>query len=204
MPNKLLQSAIHKALSWPLLFDLQQKVFNNYKAVRKQFVTYMDAPGLAVLDVGCSTGASAAALVDLQKHEYTGIELMPEYAAIAQRRGLRGRFLAMDATQMSFADASFDRVLFTGVLHHMEDGIAKASLAESFRVLKPGGWLLAAEPMFTPGERLTNFLLAHDRGSHIRTAEEYKALFGGRPIAQEGAFRFSFHRFISLALRKEA
>lgn len=51
--------------------------------------------------------------------------------------GLTGRIQREDARQLSLADDSFDFAYSWGVLHHSPD--LSRSLAEFFRVLKPGG-----------------------------------------------------------------
>ena len=52
------------------------------------------------------------------------------------------RKLLMDASSLSFADASFDNVTFFYSLMYMNRPVQKAALAEAVRVLKPGGRLL--------------------------------------------------------------
>ncbi|MFM8390533.1 MAG: class I SAM-dependent methyltransferase, partial [Actinomycetota bacterium] len=53
-----------------------------------------------------------------------------------------------DATRLPFADATFDRVVTSEVLEHIEaDG---AAMAELHRVLKPGGVLAATVPTWFP------------------------------------------------------
>jgi SAM-dependent methyltransferase len=48
-----------------------------------------------------------------------------------------------DAKKLPFADASFDRIFFLGVLDHMHDWELEAAFSEFKRVLKPGGFVLA-------------------------------------------------------------
>jgi ubiquinone/menaquinone biosynthesis C-methylase UbiE len=183
---------------------MQQALCNNYGAVREEFADQLQGEGLKVLDIGCSTGASIAKIFDFDRLDYTGLDLLPEYVEVAKRRNPKGKFLAMDATHLDFPDASFDRALFLGVWHHMPDDVVRAALAGLQRVLKPGGKVLIAEPLFTPGRALSTFFLRHDRGHFIREREQYKALIQGWKIERERSFDFSLHRFLSLVLVKEA
>ena len=49
------------------------------------------------------------------------------------------RKLLMDASSLSFAEASFENVTFFYSLMYMNRPIQKAALSEAVRVLKPGG-----------------------------------------------------------------
>src|SRR3954451_10105127 len=62
--------------------------------------------------------------------------------------GLAVETAACDATELPFADESFDLVLGHAVLHHLPD--LDRAFAEFLRVLRPGGTLLfACEPSRT-------------------------------------------------------
>jgi len=52
---------------------------------------------------------------------------------------------AMDVTDLSFPDESFDAVVCNHVLEHVPDD--RTAIAELFRVLKPGGWGSIQVPM---------------------------------------------------------
>ena len=109
-------------------------------------------PGLRVLDVGCGTGSLV--VTTRQRHpdvEVVGID--PDQRALnrarrkARRAGLPVRFDHGYAQQLPYPDASFDRVLSSLMLHHIETGTgAQAEMcAEVRRVLAPGGQLVLAD-----------------------------------------------------------
>lgn len=190
-------------LSHPSVFQWQQKICNSYDNVKSHYQTYLNRPGQKILDVGCSTGAAAAGIVDMDLHDYTGIDIDPKYSEFAQKQNPKGKFLTMNATEMTFPAGHFDVCLMTGMLHHVDSESAQHIFKDVWRVLKPGGVLLVSEPVFTPGKWLSNFLLSLDRGRYIRPAEGYKALFDSRfEIANESFFPFSLHRFCSFVLVK--
>lgn len=99
-------------------------------------------PGRA-LDIGSSTGGLSVAL-GLAGLEVDGVE--PSEAGViasvtrARRHGLseRVRFQVGYGEQLPYADASFDLVVSIAVLEHVQD-VARV-LAETFRVLRPGGY----------------------------------------------------------------
>jgi SAM-dependent methyltransferase len=79
--------------------------------------------------------------------------------------GLRG-----DATKLPFADETFDRVVTSEVLEHIQDDVA--AIAELARVLKPGGTLGVTVPSWWP-EKI-NWMLSDEYhapksvGGHVR------------------------------------
>lgn len=204
MINSLLTRLAHRLLEVPLIFELQESLCNDYGSVRKEFLEYLSKDGLKILDVGCGTGVSASVIVDMEHQSYTGIELMPGYAAIAAKRNPKGKVLTMDATKMDFPNHSFDLAFFSGVWHHMDDEMVRRVLVETKRVLKTKGVLLVAEPLFTPGRWYSNMLLKRDRGRHIRTRDGYLALVKDWYMERERTFNFSLHRSLSLVLRPKA
>jgi SAM-dependent methyltransferase len=84
-----------------------------------------------------------------------------------------------DATRLPFADASFDRVITSEVLEHIQADTA--AIAELARVLKPGGTFAATVPTWLP-EKI-NWMLSDEyhapksAGGHVRiySATELKA-----------------------------
>ncbi len=75
-----------------------------------------------------------------------------------------------DATQLPFADASFDKVITSEVLEHIQDDVT--AISEMIRVLKPGGMFAATVPAWGP-EKI-NWMLSDDYhapvavGGHVR------------------------------------
>jgi ubiquinone/menaquinone biosynthesis C-methylase UbiE len=82
----------------------------------------------------------------------TGVELSEEMLARARRRAedlaLPVTLHVGDAQSLQFADASFDTVLITFALCTIPD--ERRALMEAFRVLRPGGRLVAVEHVRSP------------------------------------------------------
>jgi SAM-dependent methyltransferase len=192
---------IDLVLRHPAVFALQQGVCNNYSAIRREFADVFDRQGLRILDIGCSTATCAASAVDMEANAYTGIDVNTKYVAFARRRYPRATFLVMDARRMTFEPASFDVAMFVGVIHHMDDDRVRDCLTEVRRVVAPGGRVIVAEPVFTPGRWFSNFLLSLDRGRFIRDVAGYRALLDGVTIERQRFFNFSAHRFCSFVLK---
>lgn len=102
-----------------------------------------------VLDIGCGTGNAACVMAQNRGCSVTGIS--PSQACIdsatrrAQALGLdhKAVFQIGDGTAPNFADESFDLVWIMESSHLMEN--KAALLAESARVLKPGGRLVLCD-----------------------------------------------------------
>lgn len=96
-----------------------------------------------VLDVGCGGGLFAEEVARLGC-QVTGIDLSPRSIEVAQQHaeqmGLSITYRAASGEQIPFEDNSFDLVYCCDVLEHVSD--VNVVIAESARVLKPGGMYL--------------------------------------------------------------
>lgn len=102
-------------------------------------------PEARVLDVGTSSGTNLRMLRDSGIRDVTGLDMSPEAARYCAEKGL-GPVEVGDVTKMPFPDRSFDLVLATDIIEHVEDDLA--ALREVERVLKPGGRVLLTVPAF--------------------------------------------------------
>jgi ubiquinone/menaquinone biosynthesis C-methylase UbiE len=107
------------------------------------------APDDHLLDVGSGIGGPARYLARRFGCRVTGIDLTPEFCAVAthltELQGLQPQvdFRVGDATALPFGDAAFDGAYSMNVSMNIAD---KAGLyRELWRVLKPGGWLVLSE-----------------------------------------------------------
>lgn len=101
------------------------------------------SPPVDLLDVGCGTGNSRRIYID-RCRSYTGIDLSPMMIEMARRRFPESQWRVANATELPFADSSFDVVAFSAVLHHIPD--YSPALREGLRVLRPGGLAFSFDP----------------------------------------------------------
>jgi ubiquinone/menaquinone biosynthesis C-methylase UbiE len=106
-------------------------------------------PGDHLLDIGSGIGGPARFFADRFGCQVTGIDLTPEFCALAthltQLTGLQDQvhFQVGDALALPFAAGSFDGAYSMNVSMNIAD---KAGLyAGIHRVLKPGAWLMLSE-----------------------------------------------------------
>lgn len=105
-----------------------------------------------VLDVGCGYGALSLSLsegegVDIVGMDVLGTRLESVRAKMAARNRAtiaRVRLVAADAHHLPFRDATFDAVVATEVLEHLDE--PERLFREAHRVLRPGGRFLITTP----------------------------------------------------------
>jgi ubiquinone/menaquinone biosynthesis C-methylase UbiE len=100
-----------------------------------------------VLEVGCGSGLFTTELIKSQFH-LTSIDISPDLLdlarqAVSEQKNVAFRLEDVHAT--SFPDESFDAVIGSSVLHHLDLEVA---LKEILRILKPGGTIRFTEPNY--------------------------------------------------------
>ena len=155
-----------------------------------RYETWGLEPGDLVLDAGAGFGRHA-----FETARRGGRVVALDYAA-DEVQGTRNTFAAMveageippdryvsvlrgDATRLPFDDGTFDRVVTSEVLEHIQDDVT--AIRELVRVLRPGGVLAVTVPAWLP-EKI-NWMLSDEYhapkspGGHVRiySATELKA-----------------------------
>ncbi|PCH96465.1 MAG: SAM-dependent methyltransferase [Rhodobacteraceae bacterium] len=124
---------------WAPIYDLTFGAITNQG--RRRTVSYINARGGDVLEVGVGTGLSLPYYSD--NVDVTGVDYSREMLEKARKKqhDLKlapvKKLLEMDARKMTFADASFDTVTAMHILSVVPD--PEQVMAEIARVLKPGG-----------------------------------------------------------------
>jgi ubiquinone/menaquinone biosynthesis C-methylase UbiE len=99
-----------------------------------------------MIDIGCGSGRAAFALREEERLTYLGIDVVPDLVEYARQKADRPdwRFELISSIDVPADDASADIVLIMSVFTHLKPGEIKTYLAETFRVLKPGGAVIAS------------------------------------------------------------
>jgi SAM-dependent methyltransferase len=176
----------------PRSFTWLRKVAEaNFVAVRGIVRREIDLDRPArTLDLGCGTGELAPLF---RRHQYLGLDLSKRYVSYARRRHPDLPFGVCDGVCIPLRDASCDHVLVFGVLHHMDDPLARRVVGEIARVLRPGGrFLLIEDRDEVPAWNLPGHLIhAIDAGENIRTLAGYEALLPGSLLREANRFTFT-------------
>lgn len=158
-----------------------------------------DLAGQSVLVLGCGFGDDAIRIARLGAL-VSACDLSPESLEIARERARRAEvmiaFDAMPAEAMTYADNSFDAVVFVDILHHVD---IAATMAEVARVLKSGARVIGDE------------LYTHSRLQRIRESGPVQRLlyplmrrwiYGGEiPYITEDEHKIDEHEFALVTAR---
>ena len=128
--------------------------------------------GARILEIGCGPGTIVRYLPE---SEYLGFDLSSRYIELAKKRYPQAKFVCERVSQFSLAErGSFDVVLALGIVHHLDDSEAQQLFQIAYDALRPGAKLVTIDGVWTDDQSTaTRWLLARDRGEHIRSARDY-------------------------------
>ena len=164
--------------------------------------------GDRLLDIGCGFGRhSYEALrrgADVVSSDFSLPELLEVDGTVAAMHelndlphGVSSASCNGDVTQLPFPDGSFDRIIASEILEHIDDDVA--ALVELVRVLRPGGTFAATVPATLPEKicwKITDEYHAPKvEGGHVRIYEKGEL---ARRMEAAGLEVFHDHRAHSL------
>jgi len=168
-------------LAAPQLYQAFQRSGGFFQARLKAIARHLPIKsGDRVIDIGCGPGHIVKYLPGGIR--YTGFDVDQRYIDFANKHfGARGDFHCRffdAAAAAEFGPA--DIVMMNGVLHHIPEPDAKATLAVIAKTLKPSGTLFTLDGVFHEGQSsIARMLLKNDRGEFVRTEQKHLALMDG-------------------------
>ncbi|MBU4277669.1 MAG: class I SAM-dependent methyltransferase [Proteobacteria bacterium] len=141
-------------LNWK---DREERLYNHWAAAapknqiqfafKNHWEVFQEILGLLTgghfLEVGCGRGTLSSFFADAGFSTTmldTSMEVLKVAQNIFHHNGHRADYVQGDANNLPFKDERFDVIGSIGLLEHFED--VGPLLAEQWRILKPGGWLL--------------------------------------------------------------
>ena len=136
----------------------------------------------SILEIGCGTGALVDHLAPAVA--YAGLDSNPRFIEYARKRR-RGTWARADATQeMPDLGRAFHTVVFLGVLHHLTDDEVLAVWARARPLAERR--VVVMEPYRPDSPDLRwRIYAALEQGAHVRTADQWRALFTRMGLAVE-------------------
>jgi SAM-dependent methyltransferase len=168
---------LQKSLSNPEVYIGLQKLLGADRLRRlciDQFAKVR--PGERVLDIGCGPGYILDYLPEI---DFVGFDTDPGYIEYASRKYAgRGKFHCDVFSEKHVEElGEFDVVLLFGILHHVDDAVAKNLMRLLARCSRPTGRVVTIDPCFVPDQTfIQRFIAKADRGKFVRTEAAYDRL----------------------------
>jgi ubiquinone/menaquinone biosynthesis C-methylase UbiE len=184
---------LHRAGPYDLMAWLF--MFGRERAFREKLLGIGRAqPGDVVLDVGCGTGTLAIAATRRvgSSGRVHGVDASSEMVARARKKavmaGVDVDFRNGVAEALPYADAHFDVVLSTLMLHHLPRKARQDCAREIRRVLKPGGRALVVDFGPTPRGKTSFIGHLHRHHGHVDIRDIIEVLSdAGLSVVESGA-----------------
>jgi ubiquinone/menaquinone biosynthesis C-methylase UbiE len=178
-------------------FAIVSRLFGhrNFRRIEEveTLIAWLDIrPGDRILDVGCGDGFYDDRMGRLGA-SVVGIDVNERRLATARKRHLTGRteFLHMDAEDMRFGDASFDKAVSFCVIEHFDRD--DRVLEHLGRVVRPGGMLVLSADSLSNPELTDREREAHRRRYAVNTYYTEELL---RRKLDSAGFRLERSRYI--------
>ena len=113
---------------------------------RRDFALAHIHPQDIVLDVGCGEGNITESVMKNCRN-IVGIDYSEEALEYLRKRCPSLETIHLSATDMTFKNNSFDKVICFELLEHLTKLQARTAVANILRILKPGGMLIGSTPL---------------------------------------------------------
>lgn len=158
------------ALRWPVMPERQvANYYDHYWSTEElvaggnqlgpaveRILSEVVSPSSECLEVGCGPGSTVGTWAQSHARSYIGTDVSQAAVEKARSQGLDARLID-DATELPFADASFDTVFCFEVLEHLFD--PAAAVTEIRRILREGGSVVVTVPNVSYWRRRVEMLV---------------------------------------------
>jgi SAM-dependent methyltransferase len=170
------RAGISKIVSHPVVFNAQTALLGGKRfALKLEPVALHTTRGQVrgtVLDVGGGTASGHA----LWPADWTYISLDPDKRVVrgdASRGAIRR--IVGDASCLGLGDDSVDVVMMKGVSHHLDDSTWLSALSEVRRILRPDGYFLFVDGVFSRERWISRLAWFADTGRFPRPSSQLES-----------------------------
>lgn len=175
------RKSIWSFLENPAVYHLSQKLLapGSEESILRQVKQFWNSsmPSQNNLEVGCGPQS----LLWNMRLRPLGLDAIHAYNVRFTGHGEKA--VTGSATTLPFLKNSFDNVWSFGLLHHLSDEMARQTVHEMLRVLRPGGRIILFDGVM-PASVLPNpviwALRKLDRGRHMRKQKTLESLLSDR------------------------
>jgi SAM-dependent methyltransferase len=166
------RDVVSKVVSHPRVFAVQSALLGSHRAAEALVpITRRATAGRSsgiVVDVGGGTASGRS----LWPQDWTYVSLDPDHRVVEfDTSGGSIQRLVGDASKLGFMDHSIDVVMMKNVSHHLDDATWSGSLAEVQRVLKPDGYFLFIDAVWSRRRLISRLAWTLDAGRFPRAPE---------------------------------
>src|SRR3989344_2109518 len=144
-----------------------------FKARRNLILNIINAgKDSKIIDIGCSGGLLLAELKSKGYNNVYGLDISKQAIEICKKSGLKNTFVG-NALKTDFEDESFDVIIASDVLEHLNDD--KKALSEWNRILRKNGKIILFVPAFqflwSDHDVVNNHIKRYNKKDLIKLAE---------------------------------
>lgn len=173
---------LRRILLRPSVYQFAQRAIGAHKSSTKLAEQVIrSGPSTTIVDIGCGT----ADIVDyITFASYVGFDPNPPYVEQANAR-MAPRAATATVLHGKVGEPELERrlpqscniAMMMGVLHHLDDSLAGEALALAARLVGRSGRFISFDPVLEAGQsRIAAALIKRDRGQHVRTVDQTRAL----------------------------
>lgn len=153
---------------------------NGHRALREVRAALEATLDERVLDFACGAGSFSQAVPG----DYLGIDLNAASVAFARWRwgSSRRRFEAVPLDALPL-EPRFDKAMLINCVHHLSDAEVDAVLGRITRLTR--GRIVVVDADLDDSNAFQAFLLAHDRGQHVRSLADLRAVLARHLVIEE-------------------
>lgn len=158
------QKSIQKKSIWADIFDREIS---------------LDVYSQRILDIGCGPGNLLAEDgIKIDHNKFVGLDPSQDYVDHATELFPAARFLSGTVKSVDLSEETFDLIIISGVLHHVDDQEAMEVMTFAHAHKSKNGLIISLDPVFFPGQNpFARWMALADRGQNVRTVESLEGLW---------------------------